>query len=59
MDASEADFGGHIFHYESSADLFRCIRCHAYEVVARENGAITACAGQPPTGSEPIEVNAW
>lgn len=53
------DFGGHVFHYEPSTDLFRCVRCHIYEVTARKEGTIMACTGQPPPGSEPIEVNAW
>jgi hypothetical protein len=53
-------FGGHEFHYESHTDLFRCVKCHAYEVTAREqDGAIKPCSGQPPAGSQPIEVNAW
>ena len=51
-------FGGHEFHYESHTDLFRCIRCHAYEVTVRaEDGSLAPCAGQPPAGSGPIEVN--
>ncbi len=53
-------YGGHEFAYESHTDLFRCIRCHMYEVTARaEDGPIKPCTGQPPTGSGPIEVNAW
>lgn len=54
-------FGGHEFHYESHTDLFRCIRCHAYEVTVRDDSPIglMPCAGQPPEGSGPIEVNAW
>lgn len=57
----EADpFGGHEFAYESHTDLFRCVRCHRYEVTARkDDGTIEPCAGQPPAGAEPIEVNAW
>lgn len=53
-------YGGHEFHYEPHTDLFRCVRCHVYEVVARAEGeTIKPCAGQPPAGSSPIEVNAW
>ena len=53
-------FDGHEFHYEGHTDLFRCIRCHVYEVTARAgDGPIKPCAGQPPAGAEPIEVNAW
>jgi hypothetical protein len=53
-------FGGHEFAYESHTDLFRCIRCHCYEVSARkDDGTIEPCAGEPPAGSGPIEVNAW
>lgn len=53
-------FGGHEFYYEGHTDLFRCIRCHMYEVTARAgDGPIKPCAGQPPAGSGPIEVNAW
>ena len=52
-------FGGHEFGYESHTDLFRCVRCHVYEVTARAEGTIKPCAGQPPAGSGPIEVNAW
>jgi hypothetical protein len=41
--------------------LFRCIRCHKYEVVVvnRETGVTEPCTGEPPAGSGPIEVNAW
>lgn len=56
---NEDPFGGHEFHYEPSTDLFRCVRCHVYEVVARADGPIKLCAGQPPAGSEPLEVNAF
>lgn len=52
-------YGGHEFCYEPATDLFRCIRCHKYEVVVRANGHIETCAGQLPPNSEPIEVNAW
>ena len=53
-------FGGHEFYYEGRTDLFRCIRCHHYEVTARkEDGTIEPCAGVAPAGSGPIEVNAW
>ncbi len=52
-------FGGHEFAYESRTDLFRCIKCHAYEVTARAGDTIKPCPGQPPAGAEPIEVNAW
>lgn len=53
-------YGGHEFHYEPHTDLFRCIKCHVYEVVARAgDGAIKPCTGQPPSGSGPIEVNVW
>lgn len=51
-------YGGHEFHYEPHTDLFRCIRCHAYEVTARaEDGSIKPCTGRAPEGSGPIEVN--
>ena len=69
MEAEKADstaeqpdpFGGHEFAYESHTDLFRCVRCHRYEVTVlnRETGAVEPCTGEPPAGSEPIEVNAW
>lgn len=53
-------FGGHEFAYEGRTDLFRCIRCHRYEVSARkDDGSIEPCTGEPPVGSGPIEVNAW
>jgi len=55
-------FGGHEFAYESHTDLFRCTRCHRYEVSARKGdgpGEFEPCTGQPPAGSGPIEVNAW
>jgi len=53
-------YGGHEFHYESHTDLFRCIRCHRYEVSARkDDGTVEPCTGEPPAGSGPIEVNAW
>lgn len=52
-------FGGHEFHYETHTDLFRFIQCHMYEVVARADGPIKPCPGQPPANSGPIEVNAW
>lgn len=53
-------FGSHEFAYESHTDLFRCVRCHMYEVTARAgDGPIKPCPGQPPAGSGPIEVNAW
>lgn len=52
-------FGGHEFAYEPHTDLFRCVRCHAYEVTARDGDTIKPCAGQPPAGAGPIEVNAW
>lgn len=57
--ATDDPFGGHEFAYESHTDLFRCVRCHGYEVTAREGDTIKPCTGQPPAGSEPIEVNAW
>jgi hypothetical protein len=53
------DFGGHEFAYESHTDLFRCVHCHRYKVTVRKGNAIEPCAGQPPAGAEPIEVNAW
>ena len=52
-------FGGHEFGYEPHSDLFRCVRCHVYEVTARAEGTIKPCTGQPPAGSGPVEVNAW
>ena len=53
-------FGGHEFAYESHTDLFRCVRCHRYEVAARtDDGGIEPCTGTAPEGSGPIEVNAW
>lgn len=53
-------YGGHEFHYEPHTDLFRCIKCHVYEVTARtENGQVNPCTGHAPAGAEPIEVNAW
>jgi hypothetical protein len=53
-------FGGHEFAYESHTDLFRCIRCHRYEMSARrDDGTVEPCTGEPPAGSGPIEVNAW
>lgn len=57
--AADDPFGGHEFHYEPRTDLFRCIRCHVYEIVARAgDGPIEPCEGTPPAGSGPIEVNA-
>jgi hypothetical protein len=51
-------FGGHVFAYESSTDLFRCERCRAYEVTARnDEGGITQCPGDVP--GEPMVLNAW
>ena len=53
-------YGGHEFHYEPHTDLFRCIECHRYEVsVRKDDVTFEPCAGEPPAGSEPIEVNAW
>ena len=52
-------FGGHEFAYESHTDLFRCIRCHRYEVTVRKEDTIEPCTGEPPARAEPIEVNAW
>lgn len=55
-------YGGHEFHYEPHTDLFRCIRCHVYEVTARKGdgpGEFEPCTGEPPEGAGPIEVNAW
>ena len=51
-------FGGHEFAYEGHTDLFRCVRCHKYEVtvVNREEGTVEPCTGEPPAGSQ-IEVN--
>lgn len=52
-------FGGHEFAYESHTDLFRCVRCHRYEVSVRKGdgpGEIEPCTGEPPAGSQ-IEVN--
>ena len=62
MTTPEKDpYGGHEFAYEPHTDLFRCVRCHKYEVSVRdrEAGTIEPCSGQPPAGSGPIEVNAW
>lgn len=51
-------FGGHEFAFESSADLFRCVHCRAYEVTVRgENGEIGQCPGGVP--GEPMELNAY
>ena len=52
-------FGGHEFAYESHTDLFRCIKCHRYEVTVRkkDDDTIEPCDGIPPAGSGPIEVN--
>jgi hypothetical protein len=57
----EDQWGGHEFGYESHTDLFRCVFCQKYEVVARdlETGIIALCTGEPPAGAGPIEVNAW
>ena len=55
----EDPFGGHEFGYESHTDLFRCVRCHRYEVAARPDGGIDPCEGTAPAGADPIEVNAW
>jgi hypothetical protein len=52
-------FGGHEFAYEGHTDLFRCVRCQVYEVVARSDGTIKPCTGQPPADAGPIEVNAY
>lgn len=42
-------FGGHEFNYESTSDLFKCVYCRVYEVVAREDAPdgkpITTCPG--------------
>lgn len=59
---SDDPFGGHEFAYESHTDLFRCVRCHTYEVSARKGpvpGEFEPCTGEPPAGAEPIEVDAW
>jgi hypothetical protein len=50
------EFGGHVFEYESSNDLFKCVNpgCGIYEIVARANakeqgiGEITPCPGAQP-----------
>ena len=55
---TEDPFGGHEFAYEGHTDLFRCVRCHRYEVSVRKGGAIEPCTGEHPAGSQ-IEVNAW
>ena len=55
-DSTADPFGGHEFHYEGHTDLFRCVRCHRYEVSVRKDGAIEPCTGEPPAGSQ-IEVN--
>lgn len=52
-------FGDHEFHYEDHTDLFRCIRCHRYEVTVRKGEDLEPCTGEPPAGAGPIEVNAW
>lgn len=58
--AAAADpFSGHEFAYEPHTDLFRCVRCHRYEVSCRNGDGIEPCPGQPPAGAAPIEVNAW
>jgi hypothetical protein len=62
-EAAETDgddpFGGHEFAYEPHTDLFRCVRCHRYEVTVRKDDDIEPCTGTAPEGSGPIEVNAW
>ena len=58
-DATADPFGGHEFAYESHTDLFRCIRCHRYEVSVRKGdgpGEFEPCTGEAPPGSQ-IEVN--
>jgi hypothetical protein len=55
---AEDPFGGHEFAYEGHTDLFRCIRCHRYEVTVRKGDTIEPCTGEHPSGSH-IEVNAW
>jgi hypothetical protein len=53
-------YGGHEFAYESHTDLFRCVRCHKYEVVVTKlDQPIEPCSGQLPPGAEPIEVNLY
>ena len=47
-DATADPFGGHEFHYEGHTDLFRCIRCHRYEVAVREGGHDRAVHGRAP-----------
>jgi hypothetical protein len=50
------EFGGHIFEYQPSDDLFKCVNpgCGAYEIVARREareqglGEITPCPGAAP-----------
>jgi hypothetical protein len=54
---SAPDFGGHEFAYESSTDLFRCVRCRAYEVTVRDGEHITPCEGDVP--GEPMVLNAY
>ena len=54
---SDELFGGHEFAYESATDLFRCVRCRVYEVVARKGEGITECPGEVP--GEPMELNAY
>lgn len=53
---SDDPFGGHEFAYESHTDLFRCIKCHRYEVTVRKEDTIEPCTGEHPAGSQ-IEVN--
>jgi len=56
---AEEELGGHVFHYEPATDLFRCIRCAAYEVTVRcEDGSFTACDGRRPDGVH-MELNAF
>lgn len=53
-------YGGHVFDYEGSTDLFRCSRCDVYEVTARAGkGPIAPCAGEkalPGYGGDPERV---
>lgn len=51
-------YGGHEFAYEPHTDLFRCVRCHVYEVnyLATDQPG-EPCSGQLPPGAEPITVN--
>lgn len=58
------EFGGQVFEYESSNDLFKCVNpgCGIYEIVARANakeqgiGAITPCPAASGANTSPATV---